>query len=225
MVDPFRTGIPGVRAALLWSVPRSGPLYELHVAPGNTTLRRHADLLVTADLVGLTTQDVRLHVRVGAAAWQEVTMQPQPQSGGFRYLLSALPDHAEYYVEAGPLQSAHFNAQVADIAQVRQIRVTYHYPVWTGLPDRTDEHGGDLRAVQGTRAELSIVTDQPLTKGALVLDDGHELPLVGAGTNVYAVSVPLDKDGAYHLTTLDSQHAARISEIISSRRPRPMRLR
>ncbi len=162
--------------------------------------------------MGLTTQDVRLHVRIGNAAWQQVTMQPQPQSGGFRYLLSALPDHAEYYVEAGPLESAHFTAQVADIAQIRQIRVTYHYPAWTQLPDRIEEHGGDLRAVQGTHADLSILTDQPLAHGALVLDDGQQLPLVAGAGNTYSVTVPLDKDGAYHLTTVDSRHSTRITE-------------
>ncbi|HTB64585.1 MAG TPA: hypothetical protein VK727_00050 [Steroidobacteraceae bacterium] len=205
-------GYMGYGAALLWSVPRSGPIYELHVAPGDTTLRRHSDLLVTAGLVGLTTRDVRLHVRIGNAAWQQVTMQPQPQSGGFRYLLSALPDQAEYYVEAGPLESAHFNARVADIAQVRQIQVTYHYPAWTQLPDRTDEHGGDLRAVQGTHAELSIRTDQPLVHGVLVLDDGHQLPLVAGAGNTYRVTVPLEKDGAYHLTTMDVARATRITE-------------
>ena len=79
-------GYMGYGAALLWSTPRGGPLYELHVAPGDTTVRRHADLLVTAGLVGLKTQDVHLHVRIGNAAWQQVSMQPQPQSGGFRYL-------------------------------------------------------------------------------------------------------------------------------------------
>jgi hypothetical protein len=205
-------GYMGYGAALLWSVPRSGPLYELHVAPGDTTLRRHSDLLVTAGLVGLATQTVRLHVRIGNAAWQEVTMQPQPQSGGFRYLLSALPDHAEYYVEAGPMESPHFNAQVADVAQVKQIRVTYHFPAWTQMPDRTEDHGGDLRAVQGTHAQLSILTDQPLLHGALVLDDGHQLPLVAGAANTYSVIVPLDKDGAYHLTTVDRQHPTRISE-------------
>ncbi len=205
-------GYLGYGAALLWSAPRGGPLYELHIAPGDTTLRRHTDLLVTAGLVGLNTQDVRLHVRIGNAAWQQVPMQPQPQSGDFRYLLSALPDHAEYYVEAGPLQSAHFNAQVADIPQVRQIRVTYHYPAWTQLPDRIEEHGGDLRAVQGTHAELSILTDQPLVHGLLMLDDGQQLPLAAQTGNTYRVTVPLDKDGAYHLTTLDSRHSTRITE-------------
>ncbi|HTV79529.1 MAG TPA: hypothetical protein VMF03_14840 [Steroidobacteraceae bacterium] len=198
-------GYMGYGAALLWSVPRGGPLYELHVAPGDTTVRRHADLLVSAGLVGLKTSDVRLHVRIGNAAWQEVGMQPQPHSGGFRYLLSALPDHAQYYVEAGPLQSAHFTARVADFAQVRQIRVTYHFPTWTQLPDRTEEHGGDLRAVQGTRAELTILTDQPLRQGAAVLDDGQQLPLVAAAANTYRVTVPLDKDGAYHLTMVDGR--------------------
>jgi hypothetical protein len=205
-------GYMGYGAALLWTVPRSGPLYELHVAPGDTTLRRHADLLITAAVVGLKTPDVRLHVRIGNAAWQQVTMQPQPQSGGFRYLLSALPDRAEYYVAAGPLESAHFQAQVADVAQVRQIRVTYHFPAWTQMPDRTEEHGGDLRAVQGTHAELSILTDQPLVQGTLVLDDGHQLPLVAVTANTYRVTVPLDKDGEYHLTTVDRQRSTRITE-------------
>ncbi|HEY6454119.1 MAG TPA: hypothetical protein VIY90_02440 [Steroidobacteraceae bacterium] len=205
-------GYMGYGAALLWSVPRGGPLYELHVAPGDTTVRRHSDLLVTAGLVGLTARDVQLHVRIGNAPWQQVMMQPQPQTGGFRYLLSALPDQAEYYVEAGPLESAHFNARVADIAQVRQIQVTYHYPAWTQLPDRTEEHGGDLRAVQGTHAELSILTDQPLVHGVLVLDDGHQLPLLAGPGNTYRVTVPLEKDGAYHLTTMDVAHATRISE-------------
>jgi hypothetical protein len=208
----FGPGYMGYGAALLWSVPRSGPIYELHVAPGDATVRRHSDLLVTAGLVGLKSQDVKLHVRIGNAAWQQVTMQPQPQSGGFRYLLSALPDGAEYYVQAGPLASAHFNVRVADIAQVRRIQVTYHYPAWTQLPDRTDDHGGDLRAVQGTHAELSIQTDQPLTHGALVLDDGHQLPLVAEAANTYHVTVPLEKDGAYHLTTLDLARATRITE-------------
>ncbi len=109
-------------------------------------------------------------------------MQPQPQSNGFRYLLSALPDNAEYYVEAGPLQTAHFTARVADIAQVRQIRVTYHYLNGRSCLIAMRSTGGDLRAVQGTHAELSILTDEPLTQGALVLDDGQKLPLVaGAG--------------------------------------------
>ena len=205
-------GYMGYGAALLWSVPRSGPIYEVHVSPGDTTLRRHADLVVSAQLVGLTTRDVRLHVRIGAAAWQQVSMQPQPQSAGFRYLLSALPDNAEYFVEAGPLESAHFRARVADLAQVRQIRVTYHYPAWTQLPDRTEERGGDLRAVQGTHAELTILTDQPLMNGALMLDDGHQLPLLAAAANTYRVTVPLEKDGAYHLTTVDGRHSMRLTE-------------
>ncbi len=196
-------GYMGYGAALLWSVPRSRPWYELRVAPGDTTLRRHADLLVTAGLTGLSTRDVRLHVKIGTAAWQEVAMQTQPQTAGFRYLLAGLPDRAEYYVEAGPLQSAHFTARVADVAQVRRIRVTYHFPAWTQMPDRTDEHGGDLRAVQGTRAELTVLTDQPLERGALVLDDGQTLPLLAAAGNAYHVTVPLDRDGAYHLTTVE----------------------
>ena len=57
----------------------------------------------------------------------------------------------EYYVDAGPVQTPHFHLRVADIPAVKQIRVTYHHPDWMHLGDTVEEHGGDLRAVEGHR--------------------------------------------------------------------------
>jgi hypothetical protein len=37
--------------------------------------------------------------------------------------------------------------------------------------------GGDLHAVEGTTADVSIRTDRPLANGAILLDDGTKLPL------------------------------------------------
>ena len=40
---------------------------------------------------------------------------------------------------------------------------------------RWRDPGGDLRAVEGTTAEVAIQTDRPLSTGALLLDDGTKL--------------------------------------------------
>ena len=72
----------------------------------------------------------------------------------------------------GPRRSKHFNIRVVDLPSVKQIKVTYHYPSWTGLKDASEDSGGDLRALEGTRADLEVVTDRPLTDGLLVLDGG-----------------------------------------------------
>ena len=203
-------GYLGYGAALVWGAPHGGPLYDIEVSPGDAGIRRHADILINAQTVGLATRDVLLHVRVGHADWQRLPMQPQPLSTRFRYLLSALPDDAEYWVEAGALSSAHYHVHVSDIPVVRQVRVTYHYPAWTGLPDRTEEHGGDVRAVQGTQARLEIVTDQPLTDGALALDDGQRLRLDGAGTR-WQAQLMVSRDGAWHVTSREQTRVMRIS--------------
>ncbi len=59
----------------------------------------------------------------------------------------------------------------------RKIRVTYHYPSWLGLKDSVEDPGGDLRAVAGSVAELSIETDRPLTGGTIELDNGSHISL------------------------------------------------
>ena len=96
-------------------------------------------------------------------------MQPQPGGSGFQFVFAGFPEGVEYYVEAGAVRSRHFNIRVVDLPAVKQIRVTY-----SSFLDRTenmiDEHGGDLRAVEGTQAALEVVTDRPMHDGVLMLD-------------------------------------------------------
>jgi hypothetical protein len=86
-------------------------------------------------------------------------MQPQADGPGFQFTFAGVPENLEYYVEAGLVHSRHFKIRVTDLPSVKQIRVTYHYPAWTGMHDAVEEHGGDLRAVEGTEARLAILTD------------------------------------------------------------------
>ena len=72
------------------------------------------------------------------------------------------------------MKSSTYKLNVVDLPGVKKIRVTYHYPAWLGLKDEVEDPGGDLRAVEGTKADVAITTDQPLANGILMLDDGIE---------------------------------------------------
>lgn len=228
----FGPGYWGYGAAALWTGPPTSPLYAIRVSPGDAAVRRNGDQLVIAQPRGLQTDRVRMYVRYGdTSRWDHVAMQPQPQGSGFEFLLAGIPQDVEYYVEAGALDSPHYHLRVVDVPSVRRIRVRYRYPAWTKLADAVEEHGGDLRAVTGTQAQLEVRTDRPLRDGVLVLDDGRQIPLVplaggagsagtgtppgdtGAGSaNAYRAAISIERDGAYHVAARDRGETLRISE-------------
>ena len=208
-------GYLGYGASLLWTGPKAVPLYDIKVTPGDVAVRRNADQLITAHLIGLKPEKVRLFARYqsskGKAGWEPVAMQPTDPSN-FQFLFAGLPEDVEYYVEAGPLTSHHYKVRVVDLPSVKQMRVTYHYPKWTGMQPVTEEHGGDLRAIEGTNAELTVRMDRPLRNGQLTLDDGKQITLSGGEGNVYKGSIVMQKDGAYHVAALDQGQPVRLSE-------------
>jgi hypothetical protein len=211
-------GYLGYGSSLLWTGPKNNiaPLYSIAVTPGNVTVRRNSDQLVQAHISGMQPVGAKLYAHFqSAAGWEPVLMRAAPQSVGgtnFQFVLAALPEDVEYYIEAGPLRSQHYKVRVVDLPQVKEIGVTYNYPRWTGLKTVTEEHSGDLRALEGTDAEIEIQMDHPLKNGELTLDDGQKVALTGGVGNKYEAIIHMQKDGAYHVAATEDDQPVRISE-------------
>jgi hypothetical protein len=226
-------GFLGYGASLLWTGPhRDKPaLYDLRVTPGDAVVRRHADQLVSALPTGLRAPKVKLYARYQSSSkWEAIAMQPQAAgnfAGGYQFLFAGLPENVEYYVTAGAMTSKHFQIRVTDLPAVKQIRVTYHYPTWTGMPSEVEERGGDLRAVTGTEAELEVSTDRPLQGAQIQLESGQnqgqQIQLTGGQNNVYHGTVKMDKDGVYHVAGVEQGQPVRVSEdfFIEARKANP----
>jgi hypothetical protein len=222
-------GFMGYGASLLWTGPHHDKpaLYELRVTPGDAVVRRHADQVVSALPTGMRSPSVKLYARFqNSSKWEEIAMLPAATgsfAGGYQFVFAGLPDSVEYYVTAGAMTSKHFNIRVTDLPAVKQIRVTYHYPTWTGMPSEVEERGGDLRAVTGTEAELDVTTDRPLQNGQILLDNGQKIQLAGGQNNVYHGTVKMDQDGVYHVAGVDQGQPVRISEdfYIEARKANP----
>ena len=164
--------------SLLWAGPphlESSPFYDLKVEPGNRTVRKRGDQIITAVATGFVPERVRLFVKYSSSGkWEETQMRARAGSPAFEFLLSGIPESLEYSVDAGRIRSKAFKLNVVDLPGVKRIRVTYKYPAWTGMKPTVEDPGGDLRAVEGTAAELRIETDRPLASGVIVVDNETE---------------------------------------------------
>ena len=218
-------GYMGYGASLLWTgtKPNAAPLYAISVTPGDAAVRRNADQLVTARVTGRRPGKVQIFGRYGSStAWEPVAMQAAPESSAkgandtkgasYQFLFAGIPQNIEYYVAAGPLVSPHYQVRVVDLPSVKQIRVTYHYPKWTGMKPVAEEHSGDLRAIEGTDAAIEVEMDRPLNDGQLALDGSHSIHLTGGEGNRYSGSIHMEKDGAYHFAAADRGQQVRLSE-------------
>jgi len=215
-----RPGFMGYGASLLWTGPHHDvpPIYEIKVTPGDAAVRRNSDELVTAQVIGLDTNKVSLFAKYASASkWEAVAMQPQMDGTGFQFLFAGLPENVEYYVQAGAAASKHFKFRVVDLPQVKAMEVTYRYPKWTEMKTVSEEQAGDLRALEGTDADLTVTMTAPLKDGMLVLEDGQPVKLTGGGSqqgggNVYHGTIHMEKDGAYHVAAMDEGQQVRLSE-------------
>ena len=211
-------GYLGYGASLLWTGPKknAAPLYAIAVTPGNVAVRRNSDQLITAHVTGMRPEKVQIFAHYqSATAWEPVTMQAQPDTGGaasYQFVFAGLPENVEYYVAAGPLVSPHYKVRVVDLPAVKGIRVTYQYPKWTGMKPVTEEHSGDLRAIEGTDAAIEVEMDHPLKDGQLTLDGGKTIQLASGQGNRYRGTIHMEKDGAYHVAATDEGQPVRLSE-------------
>jgi ribosomal protein L27 len=141
-----KPGDIGQSASLLWAgTPREGvqAFYDVLVQPGDRTVRRRSDQMVTAQLVGFSTPNVNLFAKYqGTSKWEEVQMTPQSKGTGYEFLFAGLPDSLEYYVEARGIKSPTYKLTAIDLPSIKKLRITYNYPSWTGLKPVTDDKSG-----------------------------------------------------------------------------------
>jgi hypothetical protein len=219
-------GFLGYGTALLWgSVPKDGraPLYSVQVQPGTKLIRRRSDQTITAVPSGFSTSKVSVFAKFASSAkWEEAPMQPRSGSSAFEFQFAAVPEDVEYYVSAGGVKSGTYKLSVVDLPGVKKIKVTYHYPAALGLKNETEDPGGDLRAVEGTEADLEITTDKPLAKASLMLDSGAKIDLESKDGKLVG-RVPIQKDDMYHVATPEQGEMVRLTEdyFIEARKDSP----
>ncbi len=191
----LRTGL----AALLLPARNAAAVnpYAIGVSPGDTTIARGTDQVVTARLSGFEAGDASVFTRSGSdGQFQRLSMLPA-EGGGFEILLLGVEEPTEYFVESTGVRSSTYTLDVADLPYVSRMDLTYHFPAYTGLPDRTVEDGGDVAALHGTVVEVRIHPTMATPGGALRVDSTPPSELTSVDDSTLVGRFTVRKPGFY----------------------------
>ena len=207
-----------------WLQPDNSPLYQINVSPGDATVRKGADLIITAEISGFQAPSASLYAKYADSPdWEQAPMRRQLEGSGYEFLFAAVREPIRYYVSAAGVRSDEFAIDVVSMPVIKSLKLTYHYPSWTGMKNVIEDPGGDVNAVQGTEIEIETETDKPLDDGMIQLDDGRASGMNADGltsTGRFEVT----EDSRYHIAAIYNGEPVRISEdyfitLIPDRKP------
>ena len=110
------------------------------MSPGDVTIARGSDQLVTAELHGFETEDVQIFFRGESADAFDRLSMIMDGSEGFELLLLSLDENTDYFVESGGIRSATHRIEVADLPYVEHLELELSFPRVTqgSLPARSN---------------------------------------------------------------------------------------
>ena len=173
--------------------------YSISVLPGDTTISRGSDQMVTATLEGFDGGDVSVFMRSGSdETFQRLSMLRDPIDG-YEVMLLAVDDRTEYFVESAGIRSSTFSIDVADLPHVDRLDLTYYFPRYTGLDPRTREDGGDVAALAGTRVDVRIHPTMATPGGQLLRDGAPVTDLTVEADGTLLASFTVSEPGFYSI--------------------------
>lgn len=175
------------------------PAMAIVVTPGDVTVARGLDQLITASLQGFDSESATISFRrVGDSSWREEPME-RPSTGPFRFLFFNLRDSVEYYVTARHVRSPSFTIHVRDLPTVTRLTLIYTYPRYTRLGSKTVEEGGDIVALRGTVVTVIAHLSGSARSARIVLADGQAISMTPAGEDRFSGQITIQKNSSYRI--------------------------
>ncbi len=111
-------GFMGYGTSLLWAGLPKGtakPFYAVQVEPGNRTIRKRSDQLISAHLMGFQAPKVRFFAKYASASqWEQAEMATEPGGTAYQFLIAGVPE--ERYVQAHRSGSAQCQENPRDLS-------------------------------------------------------------------------------------------------------------
>ena len=194
--------------------------FNLVVRPGSCTVLRGDSLAVTIKAVGKAPSEITLErLERGKVASEPVTLKIQSEDE-FHYTYRGVATAFSYWAYSGTVETERYQVDVRELPAVRSLSVKLTPPAYTRTEEQTlEENVGDISALNGTTARLSIAATKPLRQAFVEFFEG-KLPLTGEeapATETFAFAASgfkangefkIRKSGSYRIRLRDNEGLA-----------------
>ena len=163
-----------------WSSIEAPTRVTIHdIQPGDAT-RFHDDFVtISAEVAGLGEgeQPVVIYSTADGQTVDQAIPMTKPE-GDYRFQCRLPPgnlgiqQNCVYYLAAGDCRSRRYRIEVQTAPTIVVDRVTYHYPAYTGIADRTVRQQGDLQGIEGTEVTIHATANTEIKPGTAEIDLG-----------------------------------------------------
>jgi len=187
---------------------------RLEVQPGDTTVLQGDELPIEARVSGVLPEKAWLYVET--AAGDRTSDAMAFEGNAFTYRFANVQQDFTYRIKAGDARTPRYRVTVRNRPKVTGLDLTYIFPAYTGLPEKTELNAaGDIRAPIGTRVLLSLRTDRPVREGRIELTylamGEEETPptdrigLAAAGERALRGELKVERSGRYTIAVTDAE--------------------
>ena len=185
--------------ALPWRGDAAATLFSISVEPGNATVAKGGDQMISANLRGFQSDRVELLVRpADSTSWTHVPMTAD-STGTFAFRLFDIASKTQYSVEANGIRSNTYTLDVSNLPFVKQIDLQYRYPAYTQLPPTDVDSTGDIAALKGTLVRVRVAPTVPTNGGRIVVEGGDTLKLVPSDDGKLTAMLRVQQPGFYRV--------------------------
>jgi hypothetical protein len=196
-----------------WAPGADLSLTQLQAKTGDLVIGKGEAVKLEITASGRKTDSATLSIRSAKGRNETVALQRAAAPGTeFVYNQDAVLDSFEYRARSGDGQTAWHRVTVLDRPKLSQVQLRIVPPAYSRLPvveEKALPH--QVRALEGSRLDVSFQADQPLAKMELRFSDGGTQPLTETPDHAYHFTALLTNtiafqpllDSARHMDNLD----------------------
>ncbi len=174
----FRTGaarlaLPGARLSYT----------KVTIENPRPTFTDRENPLIVAHLAGRPAAEAMLFLREEGGEWTAAKMARADSANRFDAVLTGRAKDFDYYVAAGDGRTEQRHMRCMVTPKIEKAAAELAFPEYTGLPPGHSD-GGDVRAVEETKARVIFQLNHPLKTAGARRTDGLDLAVTVSGSQV-----------------------------------------